>query len=76
MQLKKRKTDYHRGNLPAAVIQGGIELIEEKGIRALTLREIGKGLPVLEAIQEDRWLQRWRRNSQRAATSDRAGAFH
>jgi AcrR family transcriptional regulator len=37
---------YHHGNLRAALIQGGLELIEEKGIRALTLREIGDRLGV------------------------------
>ncbi len=46
MQLKKRKADYHHGNLRAALIQCGIKLIEEKGIPALTLREIGKRLRV------------------------------
>ena len=46
MQLKRRKTDYHHGNLRAALIQCGIELIEKKGIPALTLREIGKRLHV------------------------------
>ena len=46
MKLRKRKTDYHHGNLRAALIQGGLELIEEKGIRALTLREVGKRLGV------------------------------
>ena len=46
MQLKKRKADYHHGNLRAALIQCGIELIEKKGIPALTLREIGKRLRV------------------------------
>jgi AcrR family transcriptional regulator len=46
MPMKTRKTDYHHGNLRAALIQCGIELIEEHGIRALTLREIGKRLKV------------------------------
>jgi AcrR family transcriptional regulator len=46
VQLKKRKTDYHHGNLRAALIQSGLELIEEEGIPALTLREIGKRLRV------------------------------
>lgn len=32
---------YHHGNLRAALIQAGLELIAEKGVRALTLREIG-----------------------------------
>jgi AcrR family transcriptional regulator len=46
VKLKKRKSDYHHGHLRAALIQGGLELIEQKGIRALTLREIGKRLNV------------------------------
>jgi AcrR family transcriptional regulator len=46
VKLKKRKSDYHHGNLRAALIQCGLELIEEKGIHALTLREIGKLLGV------------------------------
>jgi AcrR family transcriptional regulator len=46
VQLKKRKTNYHHGHLRAALIQCGLALIEEKGIRALTLREIGKRLRV------------------------------
>jgi AcrR family transcriptional regulator len=32
---------YHHGNLRAALIEGGLEVIAEKGVRALTLREIG-----------------------------------
>jgi AcrR family transcriptional regulator len=46
VRLKKRKADYHHGHLRAALIQSGLALIEEKGIRALTLREIGKRLGV------------------------------
>jgi AcrR family transcriptional regulator len=46
VQLKKRKTDYHHGNLRAALIQSGLQLIEEEGIPALTLREIGNRLRV------------------------------
>ena len=46
VKLKKRKSDYHHGNLRSALIQSGLELIDEKGIRALTLREIGKRLGV------------------------------
>ena len=46
MPLTKRKTNYHHGHLRAALVQCGIDLIEEKGIRALTLREIGKRLGV------------------------------
>jgi AcrR family transcriptional regulator len=32
---------YHHGNLRAALIAAGLKLIEKKGVRALTLREIG-----------------------------------
>jgi AcrR family transcriptional regulator len=46
VKLKKRKADYHHGNLRAALIQDGLRLIEQKGIRALTMREIGKRLGV------------------------------
>jgi AcrR family transcriptional regulator len=54
MRGKKRKieelrTPYHHGNLRAALIQGGLELIEEKGVRALTLSEIGTRLGVSRA---------------------------
>jgi AcrR family transcriptional regulator len=46
VQPKKRKTDYHHGDFQAALVQCGIKLIEEKGIPALTLREIRKRLHV------------------------------
>jgi AcrR family transcriptional regulator len=32
---------YHHGNLRASLIEVGLELIEEKGVRAFTLRELG-----------------------------------
>jgi AcrR family transcriptional regulator len=35
------KKSYHHGNLRAVLIQAGLELIAQKGVRALTLREIG-----------------------------------
>jgi AcrR family transcriptional regulator len=43
---KKRKPAYHHGNLRAAIIECSLDLIQEKGIRALTLREIGNRLGV------------------------------
>jgi AcrR family transcriptional regulator len=46
VQPKKGTSDYHHGNLRAALVQCGLELIEEQGIRALTLREIGARLGV------------------------------
>ncbi len=39
--MKARPAPYHHGNLRAALIEAGLTLIEEKGVRALTLREIG-----------------------------------
>ncbi len=43
---KKPKNAYHHGNLRQALIESGLRLIQEKGIRALTLREIGSRLGV------------------------------
>jgi AcrR family transcriptional regulator len=43
---RKPKARYHHGNLRTALIQCGLELIERKGIHALTLREIGQQLGV------------------------------
>ena len=43
---RKPKNKFHHGNLRAALIEGGLELIERKGIEALTLREIGNRLGV------------------------------
>jgi AcrR family transcriptional regulator len=37
----KVKRSYHHGNLRAALIEAGLALVAEKGVRALTLREIG-----------------------------------
>jgi AcrR family transcriptional regulator len=33
---------YHHGNLRSTLVEEGIRLIEEKGVKALTLREIGE----------------------------------
>jgi AcrR family transcriptional regulator len=35
------KRPYHHGNLREALIRSGLKLIEDQGVRALTLREIG-----------------------------------
>ncbi len=43
---KPRKPAYHHGNLRSALIEGGVQLIQEEGLRALTLREIGNRLGV------------------------------
>lgn len=38
--------NYHHGNLRAALIDAGLEIIEEKGVRALTLRELASRVGV------------------------------
>src|SRR5262245_64004720 len=38
---KMKVRPYHHGNLRAALIDAGLKLIEKKGVRSLTLREIG-----------------------------------
>jgi AcrR family transcriptional regulator len=38
---KKNSRQYHHGNLRETLINAGLRLIEKKGVRALTLREIG-----------------------------------
>jgi AcrR family transcriptional regulator len=38
---KKPARQYHHGNLRSALIDAGLQLITRKGVRALTLREIG-----------------------------------
>jgi AcrR family transcriptional regulator len=44
--VPRQRRAYHHGNLRASLIAIGLELIEEKGIQALTLREIGGRLGV------------------------------
>src|SRR5450755_4112149 len=39
--MTKRKRAYHHGDLRATLIEMGLEIVEEKGVQALTLREIG-----------------------------------
>jgi AcrR family transcriptional regulator len=41
-----RRGRYHHGNLRAALITAGVQLIQQKGVRALTLREIGRKVGV------------------------------
>jgi AcrR family transcriptional regulator len=41
-----RRPRYHHGNLRTALIAAGIQLIQHKGVRALTLREIGRKVGV------------------------------
>jgi len=39
--MPSKRRAYHHGNLRATLIESGLKLIEEKGVQALTLREIG-----------------------------------
>jgi len=39
--MPKKRRSYHHGNLRASLIEVGLRLIEEKGVRAFTLRELG-----------------------------------
>jgi AcrR family transcriptional regulator len=43
---KKRPETYHHGNLREAILSTSLELVDSKGVRALTLREIGARLGV------------------------------
>jgi AcrR family transcriptional regulator len=43
---KKPAQQYHHGNLREALINAGLKLITKKGVRALTLREIGSSVGV------------------------------
>jgi AcrR family transcriptional regulator len=42
----QKATPYHRGNLREAILEISLQLIAEKGVRSLTLREIGNRLGV------------------------------
>lgn len=44
-----QRTRYHHGNLPAALIEAAVELIEEQGLDGLTLREVARRVGVTHA---------------------------
>jgi AcrR family transcriptional regulator len=44
-----KRRSYHHGNLRPALIEATIELIDEQGIRALTLRELARRVGVTHA---------------------------
>jgi AcrR family transcriptional regulator len=46
VSAKKPPRPYHHGNLREALIGAGLKLIAKKGVRALTLREIGASVGV------------------------------
>lgn len=45
-KISKRQAPYHHGSLRQSLIDVGLQLIAESGVRALTLREIGNRLGV------------------------------
>ena len=45
----RAKVGYHHGNLPAALIEAALEIIDERGVRALTLREVARRVGVTHA---------------------------
>jgi AcrR family transcriptional regulator len=54
--VTRKPPPYHRPNLRAALIKAGLELIQKKGVRALTLREIGsrQGVSRMDAYRHFR----------------------
>jgi AcrR family transcriptional regulator len=46
LSKQKSPAHYHHGNLREAIMETSLQLIEDKGVRALTLREIGARLDV------------------------------
>ena len=49
VRKRKPKNRYHHGELRAALIECGLELIQRQGIQALTLRKIAKRLGVSQS---------------------------
>jgi AcrR family transcriptional regulator len=45
----RKRGRYHHGNLPAALVQAALELVEESGAEALTLREVARRVGVTHA---------------------------
>src|SRR2546428_10887865 len=47
-----KKRPYHHGNLRQALIDAALELIEERGVPALTLREVARRVGVTHAAPQ------------------------
>jgi len=45
----RKRGRYHHGNLPTALVQAALELVEESGSEALTLREVARRVGVTHA---------------------------
>ena len=53
-----KKRPYHHGNLRQALIDGALELIEERGVSALTLREVARRVGVTHAAPQRHFADR------------------
>src|SRR5438477_2745263 len=53
-----KKRPYHHGNLRQALIDGALELIEERGVPALTLREVARRVGVTHAAPKRHFADR------------------
>jgi len=54
----RRKRPYHHGNLRQALIDAALELIEEQGVSALTLREVARRVGVTHAAPQRHFADR------------------
>src|SRR5437899_12248125 len=53
-----KKRPYHHGNLRQALIDAALELIEERGVSALTLREVARRVGVTHAAPQRHFADR------------------
>src|SRR5438309_5059384 len=53
-----KKRPYHHGNLRQALIDAALELIEERGVAALTLREVARRVGVTHAAPQRHFADR------------------
>ncbi len=54
----RKKRPYHHGNLREALIDAALELIEERGVAALTLREVARRVGVTHAAPQRHFADR------------------
>ena len=54
----RAKRPYHHGNLRQALIDAAVELIEERGVSALTLREVARRVGVTHAAPQRHFADR------------------
>src|SRR5437879_2813384 len=53
-----KKRPYHHGNLRQALVDAALELIEERGVSALTLREVARRVGVTHAAPQRHFADR------------------